>query len=72
MSAALLAFVGPMGFVEHVAWFLGLTLVTFLVYHGLRVDTVGEALRRGLHRWAVFVGGTVLLGGLFHLIVRAL
>ncbi len=72
MSAGLLATVGPMSFGEHLAWFLALSLVTFLVYHGLRVESVSEALRRGLYRWAVFVGGTALLGGLFHLIVRAL
>jgi len=72
MSTGLLAYVGPMSLGEHAAWFLALTLVVFLVYHGLRVESVPDAFKRGLHRWAVFVGGTVVLGGLFDLIVRAL
>ena len=72
VPGAALAAVGPMSFGEHVAWFLGLTLVTFLVYHGLRVESVGTAMRRGLGRWAVFVGGTAVLGAAFHLLVRSL
>ena len=67
-----LATVGPMSFGEHVAWFFVLTLVLCLVYDGLRVDSVSEAVKRGLKRWVMFGIGTAALGGCFHLLVRNL
>jgi hypothetical protein len=68
----LLASVGPMTFGEHAMWFVVLSLVTFLVYHGLRADTLGEAVSRGLKRWVMFAAGTAVLGGAFHMLVRVL
>jgi len=64
--------VGPMSFGEHLLWFVVLSLVTFLVYHGLRADTLAEAVTRGFKRWVMFAGGTAVLGGAFHLLVRVL
>ena len=63
-----LAAVGPITFPEHVAWFLLLSLFVFLVYNGLRVDTVPEAVRRGLRRWLVFLAGSAALGVVFLLL----
>ena len=70
--APILGQVGPMSFGEHLVWFIVLSLVTFLVYHGLRTDSVTEALVRGVKRWALFAGGTAVLGAAFHLLVRML
>jgi hypothetical protein len=67
-----LASVGPMSLGEHVGWFVLLSLVLFLVYHGLRVDSVGESIVRGVKRWFMFALGTALLGACFHLLVRTL
>ena len=36
--------VGPLTLGEHVAWFLVLSLVVFLVYNALRVDSVAAAV----------------------------
>ncbi len=68
----MLATVGPMSFGEHVFWFFLLTLVLCLVYDGLRVESVGVAVQRGLKRWVMFALGTAVLGGGFHLLVRML
>jgi hypothetical protein len=67
-----LATVGPMSVGQHIAWFLMLTLVLCLVYDGLRVESVTEAVKRGLKRWMMFGIGTAVLGGGFHLLVRVL
>lgn len=64
--------VGPMSLGEHIAWFFLLTLVLCLVYDGLRVESVAEAVKRGLKRWVMFGIGTIVLGGAFHLLVRVL
>ncbi len=61
----LLAAVGPLTFPEHVAWFLFLSLFVFLVYNGLRADTVGLAVRRALRRWVVFLAGSTVLALVF-------
>ena len=56
-----LGVVGPMGFVEHAAWFCVLSLFVFLVYNGLRTESIATALRRGLRRWLAFVAGSIVL-----------
>ncbi len=53
--------VGPMGLVEHLAWFVFLSLFVFLIYHGLRTESVKEAASRGIRRWFAFLLGTALL-----------
>jgi hypothetical protein len=53
--------VGPLSLAEHVTWFLVLSLVVFLVYNALRVDSLRAATGTALRRWLVFVGGTALL-----------
>ena len=53
--------VGPMSLGEHVGWFTVLSLFVFLVYNGLHVDSVREAVKHGLRRWLVFVLGTAVL-----------
>lgn len=53
--------VGPLSLPEHLAWLLVLSLFCFLVYSGLRVDSVAVATRRGLLRWLKFLGGVLLL-----------
>lgn len=58
--------VGPLALPEHVAWYALLSLVVFLVYNGLRVESLGEALRRGVQRWLAFVVGSAVLAGVFH------
>jgi len=72
VTGATLATVGPLGLAEHLAWLLVLSLVVFLVYHGLRSDTPGAAARRAVRRWVTFLGGTVVLmlvfGGLSELL----
>jgi len=64
--------VGPLSLTEHVAWFLLLSMVVFLVYNALRVESVGTALRLGLRRWLVFVCGTVLLALISHAVEELL
>jgi hypothetical protein len=59
--------VGPMALSEHVAWFMVLSLIVFLVYNGLREESISVAIFRGLRRWAAFAVSTVLLAGLFSL-----
>lgn len=58
--------VGPLSLGEHVAWFLVLSLVVFLVYNALRVDSVAAAARLAVKRWLVFVAGTVVLALVSH------
>ncbi len=53
--------VGPLSLFEHAIWFVVLSLFVFLVYNALRVDSVADAARRGVRRWAVFVLGTAML-----------
>lgn len=53
--------VGPMGLAEHLLWFLFMSLVVFLIYHGLRVESVKDAARRGLRKWLTFLFGTAIL-----------
>lgn len=53
--------VGPMGLTEHLLWFLFMSLVVFLIYHGLRVESVKEAAGRGFRRWLTFLFGTAVL-----------
>jgi uncharacterized RDD family membrane protein YckC len=60
--------VGPMSLGEHLAWFVVLSLVVFLVANGLRVESVAEALRRGFRRWLAFAVGTAVIAVVFHLL----
>lgn len=60
--------VGPLALPEHIAWFLLLSLVVFLVYNALRVDSVATAARNGVRRWLVFLGGSFVLGLISHLV----
>lgn len=64
------ATVGPLTLTEHIVWFVVLSLMVFLVYNGLRTESIGEAIANGLRRWVVFAGGTALLGVAFHLFTR--
>jgi len=64
--------VGPLSLSEHVAWFLVLSLVVFLVYNALRVESVGAAARVALRRWLVFVCGTVVLALASHAVEELL
>jgi len=64
--------VGPMSLAEHVAWFVVLSLVVFLVANGLRIESIREAIVRGLRRWVAFVGGTIVLGLIFHVLSAVL
>ena len=59
--------VGPMGLGEHVAWFVVLSLIVFLVYNGLREESIPRAVSRGLQRWVAFVVSTIVLAGVFSL-----
>lgn len=59
--------VGPLSLGSHLLWFAVLSLGVFLIYNGLRVESVGEAIRTGIRRWIAFVIGAGLLavvGGL--------
>lgn len=65
--SALLGAVGPLVLSEHLLWFFVLSLFVFLVYNGLRVEKVADAVRRALRRWLVFmacVGVLALVSGL--------
>lgn len=64
--------VGPLSLTEHVTWFLVLSLVVFLVYNALRVDSVRTAARVAVRRWLVFVCGTVLLALISHAVEELL
>lgn len=64
--------VGPLSLTEHVTWFLVLSLIVFLVYNALRVDSVATAARMALKRWLVFVCGTVLLALISHAVEELL
>lgn len=64
--------VGPLTLTEHVAWFLALSLVVFLVYNALRVDSVRAAGRLAVRRWLVFVAGTVVLALISHAVEELL
>jgi hypothetical protein len=57
-----------MSIAEHITWFVVLSLVVFLVANGLRVESVKEALSRGVRRWLAFVVGTAVIGLVFHLL----
>jgi hypothetical protein len=57
---------------EHVAWGLLLSLVVFLVYNALRVESPVAAARQGIRRWLVFLGGTLVLALILHLVAEAL
>lgn len=59
--------VGPMGLAEHGLWFIVLSLIVFLVYNGLREESISVAIARGLRRWLAFVVSTIVLAGLFSL-----
>ena len=63
-----LAAVGPLGLGEHLFWFAVLSLTVFLVYNGLRVDSVAEAARHGLRRWLAFVVGSAAIAAVFHVL----
>jgi hypothetical protein len=56
-----------MWLVEHAAWFVLLSLIVFLVYNGLREESVVQAVSRGVRRWVAFVVSTIVLAGLFSL-----
>ena len=58
--------VGPLSLTEHVTWFLVLSLIVFLVYNALRVDSVRSAARVAVRRWLVFVCGTIVLALVSH------
>ncbi|RKY21150.1 MAG: hypothetical protein DRQ55_05400 [Planctomycetota bacterium] len=60
--------VGPLSLGEHLFWFVVLSMVVFLVANGLRVESVGEALRRGLRRWLAFAMGSAVIAVVFHLL----
>ena len=64
--------VGPLPLSEHLLWFVLLSLVVFLVYNGLREESLGLAVRHGLRRWVAFVVGTVVLAVGFHLLSSTL
>jgi len=64
--------VGPLSLTEHVTWFLVLSLVVFLVYNALRVDSVRAAARVAVRRWLVFVCGTILLALISHAVEELL
>jgi hypothetical protein len=57
---------------EHIAWFLLLSLIVFLVYNALRVDSVKTAARHGVKRWLVFLGGTFVLALISHFVEELL
>lgn len=69
MSGALapsaLAVVGPLRLGEHAAWFLLLSLMTFMVYSGLREEDLGVVVRSAFGRWLRFLIGSALLFGVF-------
>lgn len=60
--------VGPLPLGEHLLWFVVLSLAVFLVYNGLRVESVAEAAKRGVQRWFAFAIGSAVLAGVFHLL----
>lgn len=60
--------VGPLSLTEHLAWFAVLSLAVFLVYNGLRVESLHVAVARGLQRWLAFVLGSAVLALVFHLL----
>jgi hypothetical protein len=64
--------VGPLSLTEHVTWFLVLSLIVFLVYNALRVDSVAAAARLALRRWLVFVCGTLVLALVSHAVEELL
>jgi len=64
--------VGPLSLSEHVTWFLVLSLVVFLVYNALRVDSVAASARVAVKRWLVFVCGTVVLALVSHAVEELL
>jgi hypothetical protein len=64
--------VGPLSLHEHLAWFLLLSLVVFLVYNALREDSIRVAALRGLRRWAVFLAGAGLLALVSHFVEELL
>lgn len=57
--------VGPLSLGEHLAWFVVMSLLAFLVYAGLREDDVGRAARQGVVGWLRFCVGSALLFGVF-------
>ena len=56
--------VGPLGLAEHLLYFGVLSLFCFLVYSGLRVDSVARACRNGVVRWIKFVVGVAILAAM--------
>lgn len=66
-TASVIQAVGPMGLAEHMAWFIALSLIVFLVYNGLREESVPRAVSRGVRRWFAFVVSTIVLAGVFSL-----
>ncbi|MBM3985685.1 MAG: hypothetical protein FJ296_08385 [Planctomycetes bacterium] len=64
--------VGPLSLGEHLAWFLVLSLVVFLVYHGLHEESVPQAARRGVRRWLSFLGGSAILAAVSLLLAHLL
>lgn len=68
----MISHVGPMSLGEHAFWFVVLSLGVFLVYNGLRVESVAQAARQGLRRWTTFVGGTLILALVFHVLSSVL
>ena len=47
------------------------TILGFGLLHSIWIGAIAGAVW-GLGRWAVFVGGTAVLGAAFHLLVRSL
>jgi hypothetical protein len=64
--------VGPLSLVEHLAWFLVLSLIVFLTYNALNEDSVAQAARRGVRRWLSFVAGSAGLAAVSLLLAHLL
>ncbi len=68
----MIAAVGPLSLAEHLGWFVVLSLAVFLVYNGLRAESVRVAVSRGLRRWITFVFFTAVLALVFGLLSEVL
>ena len=65
MARTPIGVVGPMSLAEHAGWFLLISLLTFMVYSGLREEDLGVVVRSALGRWLRFLIGSALLFGAF-------
>ena len=72
MRSVILGTVGPLSLTEHVLWLGVMSLGVFLVYNGLRTESVNEAVRRGVRRWATFLAGCLVLALLSSLLAEML